>query len=65
MAHWAAWVLDHGAFLRAFWAFLIVGVVGRGAVAWGREDRAPAAVWAAGWALLAVAAADLAVFGRR
>ena len=57
-------VLDHGASLRGFWAFLIVGVVGAGAVVWGREDRAPA-LWLAGWALLAVAAAGLVVFGRR
>ena len=56
--------LDHGASLRGFWAFLIVGVVGGAAVVWGREDRAPA-LWLAGWALLAVAAAGLAVFGRR
>ena len=56
-------VLDHGASLRGFWVWLIVGVVGGAAVVWGREDRARA-VWFVGWALLAVAAAGLAVFGR-
>ena len=59
-----AGALEHGAPLRAFWVFLIVGVVGGGAVVWGREDRARA-VEVVGWALLAVAAAGLAVFGRR
>jgi hypothetical protein len=62
-----AGALHYDVSLRAFCVFLIIGVIGvigGGAVAWGREDRAPA-VWIAGWALLAVAAAGLAVFGRR
>jgi hypothetical protein len=57
-------VLDHGAPLHAFWVLLIIGVAGGGAVVWGREDRVPG-VEVAGWALLAVAAAGLVVFGRR
>jgi hypothetical protein len=64
VAHRAGWGLHYDVSLRAFCVFLIIGVIGGGAVAWGREDRAPA-VWIAGWALLAVAAAGLAVFGRR